>query len=134
MSLTLGLATWASMLAVTSAQFQCSLPAGDVCAWENATIYNATGAPSCTTRGLQAFVNQLTGLNDTKLSVAYAFHIDNNATLNEFTDYVNASTFTTDIPSVCAFRVNGINKEGASWGLGALLPASFNGSMMYVPH
>lgn len=132
MGLSLALATWASLLAVASAQFKCSLPAGDICAYENATTYAAVNAPNCTTSGLQAFVNKLPGLNGTTLSVPYAFYIDSNETLDEFTDYVGASTFTTDIPTVCAFRVNGTNEQGATWGLGALLPTHFNGSIMYV--
>ncbi|KAJ5639196.1 uncharacterized protein N7484_007058 [Penicillium longicatenatum] len=69
------------------------------------------------------FMNKITGLGNTKLSVAYAFHIGNNAILDEFTDYVKASTFNTDVPSVCAFRVNGVTKEDANWELGAILPA-----------
>ncbi|GLA47453.1 hypothetical protein AnigIFM63604_001884 [Aspergillus niger] len=126
----LGLAAWASLLTVVSAQFKCSLPAGDICAYENATTYAAVNAPNCTTSGLQAFLNNLPGLEGTTLSVPYAFYIDSNATLDEFTDYVGATTFTTDIPSVCAFRVNGTNEQGATWGLGALLPTHFNGSIM----
>ena len=132
MGLKLGLVAWASLLTVASAQFKCSLPAGDICAYENATTYQAVNAPNCTTRELQAFVNRLPGLNGSTLSIPYAFYIDSNATLEEFTEYVSASTFTTDIPPVCAFRVNGTNAEGASWGLGALLPTHFNGSIMYV--
>ncbi|RAL02637.1 tannase and feruloyl esterase [Aspergillus ibericus CBS 121593] len=125
-----GFAIWTSLLSLASAQFKCSLPAGDICAYENATTYQAVNAPNCTTRGLQAFVNRVPGLNGTALTVPYAFYIDSNATLDEFTDYVGASVFTTDIPPVCAFRVNGTNAEGASWGLGALLPTHFNGSIM----
>jgi hypothetical protein len=49
-------------------------------------------------------MNKITGLGNTKSSVAYAFHIGNNAILDEFTDYVKASTFNTDVPSVCAFE------------------------------
>ncbi|KAJ5730551.1 tannase and feruloyl esterase [Penicillium malachiteum] len=131
MMLSLGLLAWTSIFSLASAQSQCSLPAGDVCAFENATTYEATGAPNCTTSGVQKFVNKLAG-NETRLTVAYAFYINNNATLNEFTDYVNASTFTPTNSGtpVCAFRVDGKNKEGASWGLGALLPAHFNRSLM----
>ncbi|KAJ5621538.1 tannase and feruloyl esterase [Penicillium herquei] len=131
MMLSLGLLAWTSIFPLAAAQFQCSLPAGDICAYENATTYQATGAPNCTTSGVQKFVNKLAG-NRTRLTVAYAFYIDNNATLDEFTDYVNASTFTPIDSStpVCAFRVDGKNAEGASWGLGALLPTHFNGSLM----
>ncbi|GAT29584.1 hypothetical protein RIB2604_03001160 [Aspergillus luchuensis] len=130
MGLSLALTTWASLLAVASAQFKCSLPAGDICAYENATTYAADNAPNCTTSGLQAFVNNLPGLNGATLSVPYAFYVDSNETLDEFTDYIGASTFTTDIPPVCAFRVNGTNEQGATWGLGALLLTHFNGSIM----
>ncbi|PWY85047.1 tannase-domain-containing protein [Aspergillus heteromorphus CBS 117.55] len=128
MGLTLGLASLAFLLPFVSAQAHCN--AGTPCPTNNATVYNATNAPNCTVRDIQVFVNGLSGLGGANLSVPYAFYLDSNETRDAFTDYVGASTFTNDIPNVCAFRVNGVNAEGANWGLGALVPESFNGSIM----
>lgn len=91
----------------------------------------ASAAPNCSVASVQLLVDNL-NLTGTTNIVTFAQRIDSNTTIQEFKTFVGARNFQTDIPAVCAFRINGSITAGAKYGFGALLPDTWNERMMSV--
>lgn len=92
-----------------------------------ASAFNRT--TSCSVSAVQSIVNGL-GLNNTNATVEFAYRIDSNATIENFKAVVGETNFQTDIPPVCAIRINGSTSAGSNFGFAALLPDTWNNRIM----
>ena len=90
-----------------------------------------SAARNCSVASVQVLVDNL-NLTGTTSIVTFARRIDSNATIQEFKTFVGARNFQTNIPAVCAFRINGSTTAGSKYGFGALLPDTWNERMMSV--
>jgi feruloyl esterase len=84
---------------------------------------------SCNITTVQGIVNNL-GLNETNATVEFTYRLDSNYTIAAFKSVVGAANFQTDIPPVCAIRINGSTNEGANFDFAALLPDTWNNRIM----
>lgn len=92
---------------------------------------SASAASNCSVASVQLLVDRL-NLTGTTNIVTFAKRIDSNTTIQEFKTFVGARNFQTNIPAVCAFRINGSTTAGSKYGFGALLPDTWNERMMSV--
>lgn len=84
---------------------------------------------SCNVTTVQGIVNKL-GLNGTNATVEFTYRLDSNDSIAAFKAVVDVANFQTDIPPVCAIRINGSTSEGANFGFAALLPDTWNNRIM----